>query len=365
MSRWTVPSSSGRAVMERLECRRLLTTVLLTRAAESDLVSDGPVPALHQDANLMNPWGVAITSGGDVYIANNVPGVSTAYSQAGTPRPSVAAPLAISVPAAAGSLSSTPAAVVFHSGSGFKISSNGTTAASALIYGTQDGLIAGYASSVDSTHAITAIDHSATSDAFTGMTILGSRLYAADFHNARIEVFDSGFKQVALKRGAFIDPQVPQGFAPFNIQAISGRLYVTYAAQGADGRNPSNAPANGILDIFDKAGHLKQRVYTGGLLNSPWGMTRLPSGWGKISGFIAVGNFGDGTIQLFDKKGVYVGPLTSNITNTDVIIDGLWGLVTGVSHNHRQVYFTAGQQNGTHGLFGSLTPVLKRVKIGK
>src|SRR5438094_5824332 len=135
-------------------------------------------------------------------------------------------------------------------------------------------------------------------------------LYAADFHNGKVDVFDAEFNPVTLA-GAFIDPGIPPGFAPFNIQSIGTNLFVTYAKQDANKEDDVPGPGSGFVDIFDTSGNLVKRFASNGALDSPWGLALGPTGFGQFGGELLIGNFGDGTINAFDPvSGVFLGPWT-------------------------------------------------------
>src|SRR5262249_32442787 len=157
-------------------------------------------------------------------------------------------------------------------------------------------------------------------------------LYAADFHNGKIDVIDGQFQLVDPGTngfGTFTDPNLPQGFAPFNIQNLGGKLYVTYAKQDATATRDVAGPGNGFIDVFDTSGHLLQRLVSGGALNSPWGLALAPSNFGSFSNDLLVGNFGDGTINAYNPTtGAFVGQMLDDNGNA-VQIGGLWGLQFG------------------------------------
>jgi len=191
-----------------------------------------------------------------------------------------------------------------------------------------------------------------------GANAAGNFLYAANFHAGTIDVFDKNFQQVLLA-GSFTDPDIHTGFAPFNIQNLRGKLYVTYARQDADGEDDVAGPANGYVDVFDTNGTLLQRLATRGRLNSPWGLAFAPPSFGAFAGDLLVGNFGDGRINVIDPvTGEFLDQLRDP-NNRAITIDGLWGLIVGNGGNGGdldKVYFTAGPDDETHGLFGSLAP---------
>jgi uncharacterized protein (TIGR03118 family) len=350
LSRWNC--------IERLEGRQLLSAAnAVPVIAQTDLVSNGAVPAAHTDANLVNAWGMAISNVGNVWVANNGTGTSTVYDQAGNSQN-----LVVTIPGT-GTAAAFPTGTVFHKGKGFNVSSGGVSGASTFIFDSEDGIISGWNQSVDLTHAIVAVDHSAAGDVFKGLATIGNRLYATDFHHGTIEVFDENFQQLANKPGTFADASIPTGFAPFGIQAIGSKLYVTYAKQDAPATGDVAGVGNGFVDVFSAGGHLMRRLASGGALNSPWGIAQVPNKWGKFKGDIVVGNFRDGLMNVFNNKGQAVGQL-SDSTGTPLVIQGLWSLEPGVGGNKEQLFFTAGPNDETNGLFGDLSASVTGVVPG-
>jgi uncharacterized protein (TIGR03118 family) len=301
--------------------------------AQTNLVSDGFVPAPTIDPNLINPWGVADSSTGPFWVSDNGMGVATIYTGGGTPV-TVAGHTAITIAPPPGQTSSSPTGQVFNmGGAGFDISSGGTTASSIFIFATEDGTISGWNPAVNSGSSVLAVDNSngGAGAVYKGLAIGhndgGTFLFAANFRNGTVDVFDQNFKQV----NSFTDHQVPNGYAPFNVQVLDGHLFVTFALQNAAKHDDVAGASHGFVDEFDLEGHLQHRVASGGPLDSPWGLAIAPSGFGEFAHDLLVGNFGDGTINAFDPK-----------------TDQFLGKVLGA---------TAGVQNEAHGLFGSLAPI--------
>jgi uncharacterized protein (TIGR03118 family) len=187
-------------------------------------------------------------------------------------------------------------------------------------------------------------------------TSAGSFLYAADFHHGRIDVFDQGFGRVHLS-GRFRDHKLPRGYAPFNIQELGGRLYVAYAKQDADREDEVAGPGRGFVDVYSTSGHLLRRLVRRGQLNAPWGLAQAPaSGFGRFSGDLLVGNFGDGRINAYDPRtGAFQGRLRHE-DGSPIQIEGLWALRfgNGVTGDPTTLLFTAGIDDEAHGLFGAI-----------
>jgi uncharacterized protein (TIGR03118 family) len=290
-----------------------------------NLVSDLPNTADHVDANLVNPWGVAFSGTSPFWVANNHSGTSTLYDGSGSPLS-----LIVQIPSPAGGTAvGAPTGMMFNGTQSFAVA---TGKPGLFLFCTEDGTVVGWNSTVDSTHGKILADNSASGARYKGCALGGTadapRLYAADFHNRKINVWD-GSLQPVLNAGAFNDTNVPADFAPFNIANINGKLYVTYAKQDADKKNDIRGLGNGILDVFDMTGALLGRLVTQGSLNSPWGMALAPAGFGDFGGKLLVGNFGDGMIHAFDvNSGAAAGTLMGvashgNNTNIEIVIQGI------------------------------------------
>ena len=255
---------------------------------QTNLVSDLPGVARVMDPDLVNPWGMAFSSSSPIWVSDNGQGLATIYNGAG-----VKQGLVVSIPAPGGG-QGAPTGQVFNGGSGF----NGDR----FLFSTEDGTIAGWRGALGTTAELGA-DQSGAGAVFKGLALAtngsNSYLYATDFHNGTVDVFDSTFSKVSLT-GTFTDPGLPSGFAPFGIQAFGGKLYVTYAMQDAAKHDDVPCPGCGFVDVFNTDGTFVQRLVSMGALNSPWGLAWAPGNFGKFSNDLLVGNFGDGTINAFD-----------------------------------------------------------------
>jgi uncharacterized protein (TIGR03118 family) len=251
--------------------------------------------------------------------------------------------------------------IVFNGGANFPVTAAGTTAAAQFIFATLQGQISAWSPTVDATHALTVVDDSTSGDSFTGLAIDtgsgGDRLYAADFHNAAVAVFDGSFAPVTTA-GGFVDPTLPAGYAPFGIQQIGGKIYVTYAqVDTASGRSAAGAGL-GLVDVFDPQGNLTQHlVPAGGALDAPWGVALAPANFGKFSNMLLVGNFGDGRINVYDPAtGAMQGTLGTN-DGAAIVTPGLWALQFGNGLNAQPantLFYTAGPGGEAHGLYGRI-----------
>ena len=335
---------------------------------QHNLVSDGSVTADHVDPNLVNAWGLAFNPFGFVWVANNGTGTSTLYDGAGSPQS-----LVVQIPTPSDNSGGNPTGIVFNGSSGFVVTAAGASGASRFIFATEDGVIAGWAPSVDATHAIVAVDNSTSTGAiYKGLALSaggnGQLLYAADFHNAKVDVFDSSFAPVDLAALAsakgnantpFHDRRIPAGFAPFGIQAIGGDIYVTYALQDADKKDEIAGRGLGYVDVYDPNGALLHRVASRGSLNAPWGVALAPAGFGRFSNTILIGNFGDGTINAYEPVLNFPLGALRGADHRPLKIDGLWGLAFGNGLAKQPVntlFFAAGPDDEAHGLYGRLDP---------
>jgi uncharacterized protein (TIGR03118 family) len=308
-----------------------------------NLVSDGSAPADHTDPNLVNAWGLTSLPGSPWWVADNGTDVSTLYGADGTPRP-----LVVSVPNA-------PTGAVSNTGSSFVVGSGPAL----FLFATEEGKILGWNMSVGTTAQVV-VDESGDDAIFKGLAIAGDRLYATDFHNGKVDVFDGSFGEVDVP-GAFVDPTSPAGFAPFGIQNVGGNIFVTYAKQDADREDDVAGQGLGFVDEFDTSGALIARVAQHGQLNSPWGLAMAPADFGRFGGDLLVGNFGDGQITAFE-----LGPNggfepRGQLRSADggvLTIDGLWALQFGKGAANNgptdTLFFTAGPDDETHGLFGTI-----------
>jgi uncharacterized protein (TIGR03118 family) len=333
---------------------------------QTDLVSNLTANAPVTDANLLNPWGIAHSTSSPWWVSNNHSGTSTLYNGTGQPFPlPPSTPLVVTIPpppdSDPGTLAS-PTGIVFNSTAAFVVTNGTTNGPAAFIFATEDGTIAGWSPTVDMTAAILAVDNSGEGAIYKGIA-LGTNsgesfLYATNFHAGTVDVFDGTFTP-ALS-GSFVDPNIPSGFAPFGIQNINGDIFVTYAKQDADKMDDVPGLGNGYVDVFDTSGTLVKRFASQGQFNSPWGVVLAPQSFGRFGGAIIIGNFGDGHLNSFDPNmGTFLGQINQP-NGGSVIIPGLWGLGFGNGGNAGStdtLYFTAGPNGESDGIFGTLTPV--------
>jgi uncharacterized protein (TIGR03118 family) len=239
-----------------------------------------------------------------------------------------------------------------------------TNLPASFIFATEDGTISAWTGGLTPADAaVLAVDNSASAAVYKALVFgtnpNGVFLFATNFRAGTIEVFDHNYKPVTTD-GGFNDPAIPAGFAPFGMQNIGGDLFVTYAKQNAAKHDDVAGRGNGFVNVFDTDGHLLQRLVARGQLNSPWGVARASYAFGRFSGDVLIGNFGDGKINAFDSDGNFRDTL-KGLDSKPIVIDGLWTLTLGGGKNSSSdtLYFTAGPNGETDGLFGTIAPVSK------
>ena len=360
---FTTPSQAGAAATRALAvlCALAAPAYAADNFLVHNLVSDIPGMADRTDPNLVNPWGNGFSASSPFWIGNNHSGTSTLYDTTGAPLS-----LVVSIPSPSGQAKSgAVTGVLFNSNPGAFNVASGKPAS--FVFCTEDGTIAGWNSSVDATNAKIMIDNSKAGAIYKGCAFGGTStaplLYAANFNSGKIDVWDANLAPVQ-NASAFVNAKAPAGFAPFNIENLAGKLYVTYAKQDSDKHDDVPGAGNGYVAVFDMSGALQSNLISGGPLNSPWGMAMAPSSFGDFSSMLLVGNFGDGKINAFDpSSGALKGTLADTKGNT-ISIQGLWSLNFGNGGrggDSSTLYFTAGiGGNGedieSHGLFGSIQP---------
>lgn len=327
---------------------------------QRNLVSDNPaLTAENLDPNLVNPWGLAFNPYGFVWVADNVKGVSTLYDGDGKKQT-----LVVTVaPSLAGNVG-RPTGIVYYGGPEFVITQSNVSGPSRFLFASEDGSIAAWAPNVSATTAFKIIDRSATKAVYKGLALAadGARnlIYATDFHNGRVDVFDAAFRPVVLPGQAFRDPRIPANYAPFGIQQINGDLYVTYARQDYEREDDVPGRGFGYVSVFDPSGKFLRRFASRGALNAPWGIALAPASFGKFANRLLVANFGDGYINAYDvDSGRWVGRLRGKDQKL-IQVDGLWGIAFGNGLNKQPantLFFSAGPDDEKHGLYGRLDPV--------
>ena len=296
---------------------------------------------------LVNAWGIAFSPGGIIWISAEATGKSVVVNKNGG---QVLPP--VSIPSPTATTGGQPTGVVFNGSSDFRLP-NGNPAR--FIFAGDDGIISGWNGG---SAAIKKVDNSVMA-AYFGLALAndGSNnfLYAANFKEGKIDVFNSTW---GIVNTSFTDPHLPQGYSPFNIQAIDNKLYVMYAKVGSDGAE-IHKPGLGLVDIYNPDGSFVKRFISNGQLNSPWGIAKAPAGFygrkfGSIPNTYLVGNFGDGRINAYNSEGTFLGQLRAH--GNPIVIDGLWALsfapATATTVDPNRLFFTAGPGDEEHGLFG-------------
>lgn len=322
--------------------------------ALSRLVSDGTVAAAATDSRLKDPRGLAALTDGSIWAANNLDHKATAYDGTGRLQP-----LVVNIPAGVRGVGTVTGVVASSSNSDLVVT-NGTTSGNArLLFATESGTISGWSPGVHVSNAILAFDDATDSAVYKGLAIASnggaSFLYAADFHNNRIDVFNGNFARVTAS-GGFTDLNLPPGYAPSNIQAVSiggsPVLVVTYARQDAMAASEVAGAGLGLVNTFDLNGNLLKRLIPmGGPLNAPWGIAVAPANFGTLSGALLIGNSGDGRINGFDvNTGAYIHAL-GDASGSAIVIERLRGIQfgNGAANLPGSTLFVAAGVNGGQG----------------
>ncbi len=336
---------------------------------ETKLVgSDASVGAPKTDPNLVNPWGVSHPPGGPLWISENNSGFASIYAVNGqSVTLNAIPPVTIAVPPGQKPGTAAPTGQAFNSfaAHGAFTLSDGSPAL--FLFATEDGTISGW-NKAAGTQSVIAVDEShnpadgseaqGTGAVYKGLAIANSKdgptLYAANFRHGTVDVYDKNFNLIKQ----FTDPNLPKGYAPFNVQVLDGKLFVTFALQDTAKHDDVAGAHHGFVDEYDLQGHLLQRVASGGPLNSPWGLAIAPQSFGALAGDLLVGNFGSGTINAFNLKTDHFDGALRGADGKPIAIGDLWSILPGgggIGGDPKALFFTAGVQNEAHGLFGSIT----------
>jgi uncharacterized protein (TIGR03118 family) len=330
------------------------STATYAQYKTTNLVTDdqGVNAAQITDMHLKNSWGVSHSSGSPFWASDDGSGLSTLYAVSPQTNGTHKLGLEVVIPGAG-----TPTGQVFNTANASAFNKD------LFLFVSQDGTISGWRGSLGTNAEI--LQTGSTANVYKGVALdtTGGHSYllSANFRAGSIDVL-KGDAAAPNLAGNFTDPNLPSGYAPFNIALINGRIYVTYAVQNPAKHDDVPAPGNGIVSAFDLNGNLLGRIGSNGTLDSPWGLALAPSGFGKIAGDLLVGNFGDGTINIFSPdpaNPAFLGQLLAADLKP-LSIDGLWGLIPGndgAAGNSQYLYFTAGPNRQANGLFGLLTPV--------
>jgi uncharacterized protein (TIGR03118 family) len=329
---------------------------------QTALVSDGYYEAPHTDANSLNPWGLAATTSSPWWVGNNHTGKATIYDANG-----VVSQLVVDVPSFNSATGGPVTGVAFNPTSSFVLSDGGSSGPATFLFACEDGTISAWNPNVPppppSHQMQRVVDNSGVQANYKGLAVasspLGDRLYAADFHNARIDIFDGMFAQQFIP-GVFVDPSLPSGYAPFNIMNLGGELYVAFALVDTSSGDEIAGPGLGFVSVFDASGVLLRSLIHGGQLNAPWGMAIAPSNFGQFSDSLLVANFGNGTIHAYDRTTGALRGILRRASGFPIHVEGLWGIAFGNGGSAglpNVLYFTAGPADETHGVFGSIIAI--------
>jgi uncharacterized protein (TIGR03118 family) len=325
------------------------------------------------DTQLLNPWGLVASPTSPWWVSDNNEGVATLYNGQG-----VKQGLVVNIPSPVSGVPGTPTGVVFTGATGFSFQTDGKTAAAAFTFVTEDGTIVAWAPGINPTDlandAFVIVPDSNNPTAASGAVYKGatiaqitkdgpSYLYVTNIRSGRIEVYDTKFNRVQLHdidgHRALVDREIPEGFAPFNVQAINGDLYVTYARQNGAKHDDLDFPGFGFVDKFSPSGKLLQRLESGPWLNAPWGVALAPANFGFYSNHILIGNAGSGQIAVYDVASGRFDGLLRDANGHALQNDRLWALQFGngnAAGPGNWLFFTAGIGDEAHGLFGFFTP---------
>jgi uncharacterized protein (TIGR03118 family) len=306
------------------------------------------------DPNLVNAWGLSRGTGSFWWTSDNGTGLSTTYDASGA-----IGPLVVTIPPGAGGTPpSPPTGTVFNFTTQFLV---GPSEPAIFLFATENGTISGWNPNRNVSSAILRMDHSKSGAIFKGlaiaMTSAGPRLYVSNFATGKVESYDGTFTRVA--NSGFADSQLPADYVPFGIQNIGGNIVVTFAHRLPGSEDEDHGPGLGYVDVFDDQGQLLLRLEHGSFMNAPWGIALAPTDFGPFSHRLLIGNFGDGRIHAYNVvSGKHVGMLL-NTNGNPLAIDGLWALSFGGDAGHSglatELYFTAGPNDESDGLFGKLT----------
>jgi len=322
------------------------------------LVSNGSMPANVTDADLINGWGVAFNPTAFAWVNAEGTGKALLFDGNGQPQS-----LVVTIPGVGGA-PSNPTGIVFSGGMDFPVSNGTTEGPARFLFATEQGTIAGWSPDVNATNAITVVDNSGQGASYTGLALSGDGtthlIYACNFPKARIDVFDATFKSVDVP-GGFNDPELPENYAPFGIQAIGGDIYVSYAKQEEAGSGEEEQGAGlGVVNVFDPQGNLIRRIAAHGQLNAPWGIALAPASFGSFGGALLIGNLGDGRINGYDARtGRFLGNLRG-ANNQPIEVDGLWGIQFGNGVENQptnSLFWAAGPNDETNGAYGVIDVV--------
>jgi len=328
---------------------------------QTNLVSDlNTVGAQVVDPNLKNPWGLAFGPTTPLWVADNGTSIAGVYPVSPTGPTAQPSALNVTLPPA----DSAPTGQVFNPTGDFVVKSKAGMGPALFIFSSEGGQIIAWNPKADpivNGVSTAQTEFSSKTAVYKGLAIASTRfgtfLYASNFHDNRVDVFNTRFHRVHLF-GDFRDRHLPDGYAPFGIRAINGFIYVTYALQNAEKHDDVAGPGHGFIDVFTPSGFLVERLVSRGDLNSPWGLEVAPRGFGPFGGKLLVGNFGDGLIHAY---GLFSGRPHGALLDEQrkpIQIDDLWALQfgTATTGGTGTLLFSAGINDEADGLVGAVNP---------
>jgi uncharacterized protein (TIGR03118 family) len=343
---------------------------------QTNLVSNESGAAV-TDSDLVNPWGMSRSSSSPWWISDNGTGLATLYNGAGTK-----ISIVVTIPAAVSGNTGSPSGTIYNGNSTDFLLGPGLPAR--FLFVTEDGTIAGWnpgaglasGATPPSTMAVTMVK-TTDGSVFKGMTsaYIGANtyLYVANFGKGRVDVYDNAFKRVHLGEDSFMDEEIPDDYAPFNVQTIGNDIVVSYAMKAAGATDETDGPGLGRIDLYSSSGRLLTRFQHGSWLNAPWGIALAPDDFGHFSHDLLVGQFGSGNVAAYDLATGHYKGLLEDASGAPIAIDGLWALSVGnvstgnyntASSPAAEVYFSAGPGNESGGLLGYLTAVSSELLKG-
>jgi uncharacterized protein (TIGR03118 family) len=342
----------------------LTLSALQTQGADdftqTNLVSN--IPALKAkitDPQLVNPWGVSHSPTSPFWTSNQVKNTATLYNvtdKTTVTKVNINPPTGfVLIPTTASGPQGPTGQVNNTNTSSFPVLHGGDGKFAHFIFANLNGTISAW----DTGPTAFVQNTGAVGTVYTGLAInrAQTRLYAANSSLGRIDVFDSNFLAFSLGADRFVDPSLPTGLVPFNVQQIDGNVYVVYAPAGRPAQIMAPLGA-GAVAVFDEDGNFIRELVSGSRLAAPWGITIAPPGFRRFSNDVLVGNFS----FLHSEINAFI-PSNGKLHGT-IPIDtggqgagGLWTILFGVGGNNGSpdvLYFSDGINGEADGLFGAI-----------
>jgi len=324
-----------------------------TSFSQLNLVTDDQTANSAQitDTNLVNAWGLSYSPTGPFWVSDNGTHVSTLYNVDPATNITTKVGLTVTIPGA-GNVTGQ----IFNSNSANAFNHD------LFLFVSEDGTISGWKGGTSAETLATGSSANIYKGVAEAAVSGNNYLYAANFKSGAIDVFKGTSTGLGTSdlAGSFSDPNLPSGYAPFNIQNLNDKLYVTYAEQDPNSPDEVAGAGKGLVSIFDTQGNFIERLASQGTLNAPWGLVIAPSSFGEFAGDLLVGNFGDGTINAFNLSNNHFDGQLKGSNGQPLSIDGLWALTLGNGGNagsSQSIYFSAGPNEEAHGLFGTIAVV--------